>query len=99
MVTLDAVAVPSVSVQDRLPRLVAAVELPITSAGSARVPGAVTLRTPAWAVPVMVWGLPAVAAKAWPDPVRIRVPAMIIPVARLSGRPVMVEIEALWNMR
>src|ERR1700676_723307 len=85
-VTLHAVAAGRVSVQLRLPKLVAAVELPSTNAGRVRLPGAVMLSAPAWVVPVTVWvPLPA-AAEAELEPITIIAPAMANPAVRPSGR-------------
>jgi hypothetical protein len=69
IVRLEAVALLRVSVQLKEPRFVAAVELPPTREGSARLAGAVTLNTPALEVPVTVCEPDAVAAKAgWIPP-------------------------------
>ena len=88
----------SVSVQLRLPRFVAAIELPSTRGGSVRLPGAVTLSTPAWVVPVTVCVPLAVAAKAWLDPTAIREPAMAMPIISLAGRLAGVGIDAFSNI-
>jgi hypothetical protein len=74
IVRLEAVALLRVSVQLKEPRFVAAVELPPTREGSARLAGAVTLNTPALEVPVTVCEPDAVAAKAWLDPATISAP-------------------------
>jgi hypothetical protein len=83
-VTLDTTESFIVSVQLTLPRFVAAVELPATSVGKVRAPGAAMLRTPPDVEPVMT--CVPLAAAAGRDPSTITAPAATTPVALRNER-------------
>src|ERR1700693_402307 len=89
-----------VSVQVRLPRLVAAVELPATSVGSVRAAGAEMLSTPPDVEPVNVWVPLAAAAGA--DPNMTNAPEAAMAATRLIGRRasrVGVSLDMRWCLR